>query len=266
MRWRVALAHILIRAGTFVRSLALMVMRPDDLIAFGRQSYSTPRAVESWSAEGSIEQGLREEERWLLDRTPVRQGELLLLGVGGGREAIPLAQSGFSVTGVDFVPEMVERARRNAACHGISFKGLVQEISSLAVPADSYAVAWMSSEMYSCIPTKKRRLAMLARINQALRGDGYFICQFRLHPPLHGAHVCDALRTAVAWLTLGNLSHENGDGLWGESEFVHAFPSEEAVKSEFSQAGFTVAHFHVPTGSIRAGAILRKSASPELAR
>lgn len=42
-------------------------------------------------------------------------GPVLELGVGSGRVARALAQAGFDVVGVDFVPEMLQRARERAA-------------------------------------------------------------------------------------------------------------------------------------------------------
>lgn len=54
------------------------------------------------------------------EKIPLKQGRVLVLCMGGGREAIALAQRGFEVVGVDFVPEVLEKARENAApgrCH-----------------------------------------------------------------------------------------------------------------------------------------------------
>lgn len=39
MRPRVALGHFLVRLGRFIQSLSIMVMRPDDLVELGRQTY-----------------------------------------------------------------------------------------------------------------------------------------------------------------------------------------------------------------------------------
>ena len=175
MRPRITLARFLIQMGKFVESLAVMVMRPDDLVEFGRQTYTRPHNVASWGRSDLVERGLRPDETALLEKLPLKEGRLLLLGVGGGREAIPLARMGFDVTGVDFVPGMVELAKENAAQRGVRIEGLVQEISRLDVPASSYDVVWLCAAMYSCVPTRQRRVAMLRRIRQALRpGGGHF--------------------------------------------------------------------------------------------
>jgi hypothetical protein len=51
MGLRIRLAHFLIRLGRFIQSLALMVMRPDDLVEFSRQTYDKKDHVESWSSD-----------------------------------------------------------------------------------------------------------------------------------------------------------------------------------------------------------------------
>ena len=71
---------------------------------------------------------------------------------------------------------MVDRAQQNAIKRGESIEGLVQEISQLALPSDTYDVVWMSRAMYSSVPTHKRRVAMLHTIATALKPDGYLIC------------------------------------------------------------------------------------------
>src|SRR5512136_727202 len=107
MHLRISFGRFLLRTGRFIQSLAVMVMKPGDLVEFTRRTYADPRSQNGWTAPALVDTGLSASERELLDRIPFRRGKLLVLGVGGGREAIPLAKMGFEVTGVDFVPELV---------------------------------------------------------------------------------------------------------------------------------------------------------------
>ena len=107
------------------------------------------------------------------------------MGVGGGREAIPLAQKGFEVTGVDFVPEMVAQAKANARRHNVEIEGLVQDISNLEVAQASFDVIWFTTGLYSSIPTRALRISMLQRIHHALRQEGCVVCQFSWNPSAH---------------------------------------------------------------------------------
>lgn len=257
MRSRVVLGRFLVRFGRFIKSLALMVMRPDDLVEFSRQTYFRHNNINSWSGEDLVNSGLSPDEAALLDKVPLKNGRLLLLGIGGGREAIPLAQAGFKITGVDFVPALVRRACKNSRKMGIEISGLVQEISELDVPPGSYHVVWLSAAMYSCVPTRRRRVRMLKAIAKALRPEGYFVCQFHLDTSAMFSHKKELFKKAFAFMTLGNFWYERGDMLWGDVEFMHSFSSKEDLISEFNDGGFEVNYLYIPEG-IRGGAVLRK--------
>jgi len=261
MRPRMIFGRLLIRLGRFIQSLALMVMRPNDLVEFSRQTYAREKMVEDLGREDLTYPGLHLDEQALLERLHLTEGQLLLLGVGGGREAIPLARMGFEVTGVDFVPEMVDKAKENAAQHGMKIEGLVQEISKIDVPAGAYDVAWLSAAMYSCLPTRGRRVEMLQRIGKALKPGGYFICQFRWDTRGGPAHIWELARKVVAFLTLGNLWYEKGDTLSNNIEFIHAFSREDEVRSEFAEGGFELIHLHIAEEILIGGAVLRKTLS-----
>jgi SAM-dependent methyltransferase len=250
----------MIRFGRLIESLAVMVMRPDDLIEFGRRNYARTHTIADWSRAELVDAGLNDQERPLLEHLPPRKGRLLLLGVGGGREAIPLAQMGFEVIGVDFIPGMVEKAKENAARHGVTITGLVQEISRLEVAASSFDVAWLSAAMYSCVPTRRRRIEMLQRVGRAIRPGGYFVCQFHWSVFGRDSRRMNLVRRAVAFLTLGNLSYEPGDILWAGHEFIHGFLSVDEIRSEILEGGFNVAYMSLPRSerNLRGGMVLRK--------
>lgn len=178
MSFRTTIARRLLSLGRLVQSLALMVMKPDDLVEFGRQMYARPHNVAEWASDPVVGPGLRPEELALIEQLPTKSGKLLLLDVGGGREAIPLARAGFLVTGVDFIPGMVEQAKANAEKAGVRLEGLVQEISGLDVAPESYDVVWLSAAMYSSVPTRRRRIAMLKRIHRALHPAATFSANF----------------------------------------------------------------------------------------
>ena len=146
---------------------------------FSRQLYARPEQIEAWSnSDDVLSGGLNPLEKGLLEMIPLENGQILLLGIGGGRGAIPLARLGYEVTGVDFVPGMLKRAQENAAKEGLKIRGLVQEISKLEVPAAAFDLVWHSLPIYSMVPTRKQRLEMLQHIRRTLRPGGYLICFF----------------------------------------------------------------------------------------
>lgn len=232
----------MIRLGQLIQSLALMVMRPADLLEFGKQFYSQPENIFNRGRFDNTNPGLHSFEEKVLEQIPLSNGQLLLLGVGGGREAIPLAQKGFQITGVDFIPQMIEKASENMQQHGFSFNGLVQDISELDVPPDTYDIIWLSAALYSGIPTMFLRIQMLKRIARAMRNDGYCICNFHWQRKQMNSKKRLFLKV-VAIVSGGFTNYENGDMLWLNQEFLHAFYDKEKLYQEFHAAGFEIFSF-----------------------
>ena len=238
--------------------LPVLFMRPADLMEFSRQSYSRPVLIEIWSGKSSTDIGLREAEKAVLEKIPIKEGRILVLASGGGRDAISLARAGFDVTVIDFVPEMVERAVENARKSGIKISGMVQDMSKLDVPGSSYDIIWLFEVMYSTIPTRKKRIEMLKRIRRALKPGGYFVCECLWKTKDRDSLGIYFIKKLLACLTLGNILYENGDVLWKNTEFAHLFLSEEEIRSEFEKGGFKVDYIHVPINGIRGEGLLRR--------
>jgi SAM-dependent methyltransferase len=256
MTIRIHLGKQVIRLGRFIESLAPVVMRPDDLIEFSKQRYHRAGSVEEWGNEDVVIGGLSPLEKELLEQVPCKQGRLLLLGLGGGREAIAFAHLGYEVLGVDYLAEMVAKARENAAKQGVSIQSRVQEISRLEMPPHTFHLAVLFAAMYSMIPTRRRRVEMLRRIGRSLKPGGYLLCQFYFDDAGIGRRFA-WVRKTVAFLTLGNFWYEPGDRIWG-SEFLHAFASFADLESEFAAGGFTVIYFSDPQNSAFLGAVLKR--------
>ncbi len=241
-----------------IKSLAMMVMRPEDLIEFGRMSYASQNTVARWSNPSFLQDGLNSFEQHLLQHCPIRSGKLLLLGVGGGREALSLAQRGYRVTGVDFVADMVDQAKTNAARFGYSIDGLVQEISALDIPSASFDMCWLSTYMYSSIPTRSRRIEMLKLIARGLRDDGTFVCQFHWNPCFILSERSTRLHRIFAALTRGYRQYEPGDRLWAHQEFLHVFHDETSLREEFITGNFNIIKMITNDDDVMGGAVLRK--------
>ncbi len=256
MRVRVSLGRIMIRLGSFIQSLAIMVMKPDDLVEFSRQRYAQPKEVTYWTSEKMADRGLTPLEATFLAKVPFKTGQLLVLGVGGGRDAIPLAQLGFNVTGIDFLPEMVQQAQENAARHGVRLKGEVQDVTNLILPEQTYDLIWMANSMYSLIPRRARRVDMLRRLHKALKPGGYFFCSFYWEERLESFRRGELARKILALLTMGNFWYEPGEKIWPNGEFIRAFNSETELQSEFVDGGFTTLHLQITKSEYEGGALL----------
>lgn len=254
---RIIIANFLIRLGRFIQSLALMVMSPKDLIRFSKNTYLNSIRVQDWSSDRLVGSGLNPSEADLIQKIPIRNGNLLVLGVGGGREAIPLSKMGFNVTGVDFIPALVQNSIDNAKKQGILLEGLVQDISNLNISSNTYDVIWMSQGMYSSIPTRKRRLQMMKRIHQSLCPNGYFVCQFNYNSKgKEASGLIEFVRRIFAFVTFGYVKYEKGDTLWANIEFSHIFQSKDELINEFEKNKLNLMELILVEG--RGGAISQK--------
>jgi 2-polyprenyl-3-methyl-5-hydroxy-6-metoxy-1,4-benzoquinol methylase len=65
-------------------------------------------------------------------------GKALDLGCGTGTNAITLARHGWQVTGVDFVPAAIRRARRKAAAAGLKIDFLCADVTALGMLTGPY--------------------------------------------------------------------------------------------------------------------------------
>ncbi len=258
MHLRINFARFLIELGTFIQSLSVLVMRPDDLVEFSRKNYERPEDLRRWSGDATVDSGLDPDELELLAAVPQKSGNLLLLGIGGGREAIPLSRMGFRVTGIDYVPEMVNCAMENASHRGIEIEGLVQDISTLNVSPNNFDVVWLSRRMYSCIPTRRRRVEMVRRIALSLKSEGLFLCQFQINPNYRLSRMSKILRRFIAVCSLGNTAFEEGDILWENLEFLHVFKSLKEIQSELEAGGLAVKQIQADPNTIGGGAICVK--------
>ncbi|NIM89669.1 MAG: hypothetical protein GTO17_01830 [Candidatus Aminicenantes bacterium] len=82
--------------GGYAQPLAVLVIWPDDLVELGRESYSRADLVKHFCDKNLVDSGLNSDETAILEEIPLKRGKLLLLGVGGGREAIHLSRLDFN--------------------------------------------------------------------------------------------------------------------------------------------------------------------------
>ena len=257
MHPRIFTARFLNRLGGFIQSLSLMVMKSRDLVEYGRRYYFRSQSIDSWSDQSLLNSGLTPEEQSYLNDIHIKSGSLLLLGVGGGREAIPLAKRGFEVTGVDFVERMLQKAKENARRSGVAIKGLVGELTNLQAEPGSFDLIWFSTAMYSTIPTRKKRVALLKRMQLLLKPGGVALCQFYYNFNFQSGDTKEVMKRIFSYITFGNLGYERGDMLWGNVEFIHLFLTREELVSEFEAAGFEAVKMYFQEHSLRGAALLK---------
>lgn len=255
---RIKISKFLIKTGKFLQQIPVFFLRPEQLTKFGQESYNRPSSINFWTGQDFANSGLYPGEKELLDVLPVERGDLLILGLGGGREAISLAKRGFNVTGVDFISEMVDKAVENGISAGIKIQGKVQEVTKLDFNPESFDVIWFSCSIYSSIPGRINRIKSLVRSGEILKTGGYIACFFYWTPHIKQGKNKWRLGKFISFLTFGNTKCEKGDILKDNIEFLHAFSDTNDLESEFESAGFEVVRFIFPEHSHNACVLLKK--------
>ena len=72
-------------------------------------------------------------------------GRVLDLGCGSGIWAVELAERGWQVTGVDFVPKALRRARERAQKAGVELDLVEGDVTDLGPTASAQASGWSST-------------------------------------------------------------------------------------------------------------------------
>ncbi len=259
---RIRVAELLLRIGEAIKSLPVAVLRPRDMSEWARGRYD--RNHESWRAEHGSGHELADEERelWTRVRSLVPSSDsprIMVLGGGGGREAVVFGVEGWDVTVLDTSSQMLLEAQAAAAENNIEVKTVQGDLGDYTPEDGAYDVVWTSMYLYSVVMGRARRVAMLRRIGRGLALGGLLVVSFHYDPRAQASRRNDRLRRFVARVTFGNKSYQNGDLLFGTLEFRHAFAGEDEVRAEISEAGFSIVHMVVPEGRNRGAVILEKS-------
>ena len=125
-----------------------------------------------------------------VERNIFKQGNVLELGCGPGRNAIYLANKGFAVDAVDISKETIQWASERAKKENIDVNFICQNIFELNIQEDSYDIVYDSGCFHHISP--HRRLSYIQLIQRALKSGGYFaITCFSPNGEYGGATISD---------------------------------------------------------------------------
>jgi SAM-dependent methyltransferase len=111
-------------------------------------------------------------------------GSLLDVACGTGRHALELAAMGWHVTGIDYNPELIERARANAAARGLEVRFLEQDMRELDVDGRPFDVVTCLFDSIGYGLEKDAIVGTLRRMAKHLAPNGVLAIEF-----LHAAAV-----------------------------------------------------------------------------
>lgn len=209
-------------AGPLCREIAIGWLPAKWIFRLSRRSYD--KESEVWK---KTPVQLVPSEEAFVEASGFKEGAVLSVGCGGGREAIALAREGFTVTAVDHVPAMVEATQANAKSAGVVLRVQYAEVTQSFQPDGKFSLILLANCFYSCIPHRRLRIQLLRRLRSAATADGWCYIHF----------VCSAQRDRLPkrWRRLQRMfGSESGldlsDGVF-EKEFLGTEEAEEEVRS-----------------------------------
>lgn len=109
-------------------------------------------------------------------------GTVLEVGCGTGRITIPVAQNQVDMTGLDVVPEMIQRAKQKAG--NLPIHWVIDDIRSFHL-AQSFRLIFETGSVFQHLLTRLDQESYLARVREHLEDQGRFIFGLMFpHPEL----------------------------------------------------------------------------------
>ena len=221
-------------------------------VAPGTWAYANERAIADHYDAFVADTPLCETDQSILHEffPPIRTTQatetiekIIDLGCGSGRNAVDLAERGYSVVGVDLSQSMLEALRRksdrNSQVSGV--RANLVDLDCFADGAFDHAVCMFST--LGMIQGRKHRRRMLAHVARVVTPGGRFI--FHVH------HRWAALaepggwkRLAASWWRSKRTSdHDFGDATYAyrgiENMFMHRFSRREIIE-DMSATGWSI--------------------------
>lgn len=173
---------------------------------------------------------------WLWQKLGLREGATLLdVACGPGLYAVPLAQRGVQVTGIDFGPAAIEYARKLAMEGEVDGRCqfIQADMRAMAVGGSNFDAAML---LYGQLAVMQRHEAqsVLTRIADGLRSGG------RLCVELLNQEKVDKKRSSW-WYT-------DDTGLWGDAPFLHLGERFWMAETATSVERFHI--LHLETGQL----------------
>lgn len=101
---------------------------------------------------------------------------ILELACGTGRVTIPIARSGFTITGLDIVPTMLEQARSKSA--GLPIRWVEGDARTFDL-GEQFRLIFLTGNAFQAFLTRADQEALLERVRAHLHDDGLFAFETR---------------------------------------------------------------------------------------
>lgn len=221
----------LFKLGNLFYQFTMLCRKPEQLLHLTREAYQG--SVEQFGCAKFVTRGFTPQEQRIYSNYITEKGTILVVGCAGGREAIPFAKAGHAVFGIDYIPDLIETAKKWAENLGLDITYVTRDICSYTPNEDFYD--FITFTIYLFIPTRNLRVSILQRLRDSLKENGLMFLYFQ---KLTSTQWQLRNRAIFYLLRLFNPHVQPGDYLQGVT-FTHV-SSEEELREEVARAGFNV--------------------------
>jgi 2-polyprenyl-3-methyl-5-hydroxy-6-metoxy-1,4-benzoquinol methylase len=198
--------------------------------------------------------GLKAWESRLFDRHFAECRTLLVGAVGGGREAVALAERGLEVTAFECSLELARSASKIATARGLAVEVMTvapSEVPELDATFDGIVVGLGG---YMHIPGRTSRVRFLQRLRQRVEpGAPLMLSFFTRNPDSRLFMWSRRVARGIRWIRFSREAVDLGDAVAGS--FDHHFTKEQ-IASELAGGGFELVDYgEDPIGQAVARAI-----------
>jgi SAM-dependent methyltransferase len=226
------------RVASLPQQFAAIIWTSSEIARYSRDEWNSWPSVRGYARPNHW---LNATEQDLAERYFSKNGDLLNLACGAGREALALARRGLRVTACDWSPRMVAEARRQAQAANLPVRFAVADLLyDLPYREKAFDYLFLTNLAYSYVFPSWRRARFLRQAHAVLKPGGVLILSFA---PARGDTRIPV--GPLEWLFMRlrrwppfNREYEPGDRFVG-TLFTHYFRSEELAQ-DFQEARFLV--------------------------